>query len=309
MSRLVLDLSSNDIGLTDPACLKANGVDGVVLGVFSRGNPPHDMVALGDACVAAGVPVLATYGLPYFGADGGGVLRDSRWACDVAAHFGVTDVWMDVEADACDNGWSVGRPSPGQRIQELLEVRRFIEGRGFRPGVYSYAPFWKSQMANTGLFSDLRFWLAAYGMGGFPIDPITTVGFGGWVNLAAHQYTDRWGEIPPYSEANPRCGRAKRDANYWYEEEEMPDPRVDAIIAALTGLSGEAANERLSKWNYDVMGGPTGNSLLDGYTEEQQKVAVLALRAAGAITDGMSGDEVRALVAEELRKARIVLGG
>lgn len=45
------------------------------------------------------------------------------------------------------------------------------------------------------------------------------------------------------------------------EDEDMPDPRVDKLIAALTGLKDQAAIDRLDKWNLN------GNSLLDGYAE------------------------------------------
>lgn len=55
------------------------------------------------------------------------------------------------------------------------------------------------------------------------------------------------------------------------EEEEMPDPRVDAIIAALTG-DPKDTNGVLANWNGPATA-PSGNSLLLGYTLEQNKLA------------------------------------
>ncbi len=260
MSRLVLDLSSNDIGKTDPACLKAAGVDGVVIGVFSRGNPPHDMANLGDLCMSAGLPVLGTYGLPYFG-DPDAVLRDAKWACEIAPQFKVNQVWMDVETDACDNGWSAPRPTPGQRISELMGVKRYIQGAGLTPGVYSFKYFWQSQMAATTVFSDLDFWLAAYGVDSMPTDPIETVNFGGWTTLAAHQFTSIWGKA-----TGNTCGREERDANYWYKE--LEDDMTDQEREDLKNLVAIMGGSAKLKDNAD-----RGNDFILGYTLEQQKLA------------------------------------
>lgn len=260
---LVLDLSSNDIGKTDPACLKAHGVTGVILGTYSQGNPPHDMVDLGDLCVSAGLPVIGTYGLVYFG-DPNGVLRDITWACEIAPHFNVTQVWADVETDACDNGWSVPRPTPGERIHELLDVQRYIEGQGLKAGIYSGRPFWMSQMANNTLFAKLPLWLPAYGVGGMPTDPITAVDFGGWNQLAAHQFTSLWGKATGFT-----CGREERDANYWYMQEDDMTPEEREEHQALVKLFG--GRDRI----ISAVSPEHGMDYLLGYGMEQAKLGVV----------------------------------
>lgn len=275
MTRLIVDLSDNDLGKTDPACLKADGVDGVVIGVFSRGNPPHDMVNLGELCMSAGLPVIGVYGFPYFG-DFHGLMRDTHWACDIAPHFGVTQVWMDVETDAVDQGWTAPRPTPAERIDQLRTVRRYIENKGLTPGVYTFPYWWTDQMANTFAFSDLDLWLATYGPGSMPTDPLTRVNFGGWYDpIAAHQYTSLWGRAT----GNP-CGRTDgaRDASYWYKESEddMDQATKEEHVALVKLLGGR---ERL----LDVTSPEKGMDYLLGYGMEQAKTAVLLANADQAV--------------------------
>lgn len=229
MSALVLDLSSNDIGLTDPVCLAAAGVTGVVCGVYGGANPPHDMIALGDRCAADGVPVIGTYGLAYFG-DPYGSARDIYWAVQAAQYHGARTVWIDVEADAIDAGWQVPRPLPGVRLQELARCRAIIEDAGLQPGIYTGRYWWLNQMANSTDFADLPLWLSSYGVGGYPGGPITAVDFGGWNQLAAHQFTSMWGAA-----TGNNCGRpgGARDASYWYREEDFMPALTTADVEAI----------------------------------------------------------------------------
>ncbi len=84
--------------------------------------------------------------------------------------------------------------------------------------------------------------------------------------------------FPPHADidlvnrANDFAPPAMREAHYAYmfEEDEMPDPRVDKLIAALTGLDGDLALQALDRWNVN------GNSLLAGYSIEQEKLAAHA---------------------------------
>lgn len=66
----------------------------------------------------------------------------------------------------------------------------------------------------------------------------------------------------------PPDGRTVHYA-YMFGGDDMPDPRVDALVAALTGLKGSDPNALavLEQWNRN------GNSLLAGYAAEQQKLA------------------------------------
>ena len=99
-------------------------------------------------------------------------------------------------------------------------------------------------------------------------------------DLAAHtgytyvrDGTNRDFRLVEHGEAAPTACPSGRYAPLWEslnEEEELPDPRVDKLIAA---LGGEAA---LDAWN------ERGNSLLLGYADEQQKLGEhLANHAAG----------------------------
>ncbi len=90
--------------------------------------------------------------------------------------------------------------------------------------------------------------------------------------------------FPPHADidlvnrANDFAPPAMREAHYAYmfEEGDMADPRVDALIAALGGQA------EIDKWNGPA-GAPTGNSLLLGYAGDQQKLAEhIANHAAGA---------------------------
>lgn len=66
--------------------------------------------------------------------------------------------------------------------------------------------------------------------------------------------------------AQTACPSGRYDTAYAALEDDMADPRVDAIIAALGGQA------EIDKWN-GPSDAPTGNSLLVGYALEQQKLA------------------------------------
>ena len=102
-------------------------------------------------------------------------------------------------------------------------------------------------MSNTTEFAHLPLWHASYWEDGRYQD---TVDYGGWTAVTVHQYA-----------STPElCGR-NEDRDVWFEEDNMADPRVDAIIAALGGQA------QIDDWNVN------GNSLLIGYGLEQVKLA------------------------------------
>ncbi len=73
--------------------------------------------------------------------------------------------------------------------------------------------------------------------------------------------------------------RAVRDAN---EEEDMPDPLTAAVAQALTGLTDPAAQlKRLQAWNGSAFA--TGNSLLDGYTLQQNRLGAVVSQSSAAV--------------------------
>lgn len=274
--RLVVDLSSNDLGQTDFAELLAHGVKGAILSPFSRSNPPHEMAGMADECLRAGMPILAWYGLPYFGLPFAEA-RDLRWCVELSKAYPPLSrtIWADCESDARDVGWdSAPVPTADQRVEALWNLKRdLVEPEGWRFGIYAGTYWWRDHMGNTRAFMDCPWWLPAYAEGGNPLPPIEPDGDGrltGTVlsfapKLSGHQYTSLWGQQPPFSAANPCAGRAARDMSYWYEPfeggEEMADPRIDKLIAALGG------EQAIDDWN------SRGNSLLLGYGLEQQDQA------------------------------------
>jgi hypothetical protein len=141
-----------------------------------------------------------------------------------------------------------------------------VEAAGLKAGIYSGAWWWPGSTADCTEFSHLPLWHAAYPGDG---REIRKVSYGGWTDVAIHQYT---------SSLNV-CGR-NRDANYVFmEEEELPDPRIDKLIAA---LGGEAA---VDEWN------ARGNSLLTGYALEQQKLGEHLHNHAAGVTGAIPEHE------------------
>lgn len=230
--RTCLDLSSNDLATLDPRCWKAQGITSVICGVYDPVNPPHRMADAADLCRRSGLEIEAFYGLIYFG-DEGAVMRDARWAIDLATQFGTELVFMDAEIDAHTAGWqNAPVPSPAQRNTELLEVRGEIIDAGLSPGLYTYRSWWQTEHADTKLFADLPLWFANYGANDGTQVPIETVNFGGWTTLWGHQFTSRWGAIHG-------CGRDSRDASYIFGEGAdvgMSDKDVLAVFGSTENL-------------------------------------------------------------------------
>lgn len=232
--RLVLDLSSNDLLSLDVACWKAHGVTGVICGVYSPMDAPHPMANAADYCRRNGLSIEAFYGFTYFG-NQQAVERDCRWAVGLAKNFSVPLVFMDAETDANLNGWGGSTPPPAQRIRELEDVRRIIESAGIQPGVYTYESFWVHQLADSKAFADLPLWYANYGANDGAKPPISTVHFGGWSSVWAHQFTSLWG-------VTNGCGRGSRDCSYLFGEGEGMN---DRDILAVFGSTETDPAERL----------------------------------------------------------------
>lgn len=237
---VVIDASNYDSDTWNAPCLKAAGVERVIMGC-QRPQLASPMIV---SARNAGIDVRDLYAFLYFGLDTTGQVNA---AIAVGLSVGGIDtIWLDCESQAKDGTEAAGL-IPGQRIDELKACVALVEQHGFRAGIYTGAWWWVPMMANTTEFAHLPLWHAAYPADG---QPQHTVNYGGWSQVAIHQYT---------STLN-LCGR-NRDANFVFEEDDMADPRVDAIIAALGG------QDAIDKWNAN------GNSLLLGYSLEQQKLA------------------------------------
>lgn len=86
---------------------------------------------------------------------------------------------------------------------------------------------------------------------------IAELGFG---RAELHEHREVWNMATP--NAGPTACPSERYAPFYAAlEEDMADPRLDAVVAALGGMPA------IDAWNLN------GNSLLAGYTIEQQKLA------------------------------------
>lgn len=271
---LVLDVSNWDLDTFDAPCLRDSGVERIIIGCWHY----EATETILKRARAAGILVEDLYAYLYYGT--GVEQREVTNALSIAREYGgIRRIWADCEASPPHE--AVGM-TPTGRIQATWRAVEAIASASIEVGIYTYKPYWVSQMAGTSEFSRLPLWFANYGTNDpeRPREPIRDVDFGGWRGVAVHQY----------SSAIVRCGRA-RDHNYWYLEDEMPDPRVDAIVAALGGM------EAIEAWNRN------GNSLLLGYAIEQEKQAKLAaeqVRLAEMVAAGdtlAAGDVVDAMKA------------
>lgn len=246
-----LDVSIYDYTTFNEDCFAANGIQRLIVGTSVLG-ASYAMITRGRA---AGITVEDLYGFIYYGL--GWESRDLDNCLALAAELGgIKRIWLDCEAGFSDNGIQDDTEAPGVTVDYRQAATGNqalrVEAHGIQPGIYTGAFWWPSKMGNTSAFADVPLWLANYGTNdpNNPRSPITEVNFGGWTTVAAHQYSSTIG----------LCGRDVRDHNYWFLEDDMPDPRIDKILAA---LGGEAA---IDDWNAN------GNSLLLGYGLEQQKL-------------------------------------
>ena len=226
-----LDLSAYDIPTFDAACFKKAGVESVILGVYSDTTAPEQMANVGQACVDAGITILGWYSLVYFGSPYG-VTRDTKWAIQLAKRFGVERVWLDCEIDGKAIGFNDAvPPTPASRVKEIRECVKLVEDAGLKCGIYSGSWWWPGNTGNTTEFSRLPLWHAGYLNDG---SAIKTVNYGGWTDVAIHQYT---------SSLNV-CGR-NRDANYVFMEgDEVTREEYETLMLAVFSGAEEATLPR-----------------------------------------------------------------
>jgi hypothetical protein len=185
----VLDLSNWDYPL-NTAALVAAGVKQVIIGCQDEGKADE----MAGACIAAGIPVIATYSFLYFGLS---VLPEVDKATRVARKHGIQWVGLDVEATRVNE---IAYNTPPRRIADLQSAVAAVHFAGLNPFIYTGSWYWPGYMANTTEFSDLPLWHSEYPSDGHCV---TTVNYGGWTAPHIHQYTS----------SLPIAGR-NRDANY-----------------------------------------------------------------------------------------------
>lgn len=207
----VLDLSNYDADTLDVACMKGNGVTGVILGC----QRPLVARQMADALVAGGMPIIGVYAFLYLGIDSEGQTAN---AIAVAREYGVKRVWLDVESTGENERAGM---TPSQRVAEVQNCVAMVRNADLEPGIYTGRWYWVPKMADSKAFKDLPLWHSEY-----PNDrhEVRTVDYGGWTNVAIHQYAS---DIEV-------CGRV-RDHNYVFEEEEMTDEEFQSRFTAMMG--------------------------------------------------------------------------
>lgn len=215
----VLDISNYDHPTFDPECFKQEGVRGLIVGCQ---RPPLalDMIRRAQA---SGLPVHAVYAFLYFGIDSVG---QTRAAIDVAKQTGTPWVALDVESTPPHERVGI---TPGERVAELRQCVHMVEAESLGVIIYTGAWYWPSYMGNSREFSSYPLWHAAYRDYQATPYEVRQVDYGGWTDVAIHQWT---------STLNV-CGRG-RDANHiWippWEEHDMFTKNHEEILYALVDL-------------------------------------------------------------------------
>lgn len=220
----VLDLSNHDYATFDPACLRAAGVERVILGCWDFAIAEAMLLALrAHGIVAEDLYCFLYYRLPWENNDvlNATVLHER--------HGGIERVWLDCEAEFDGPGGLLDTEAPGTTVALRQEITQSwyttLEREGYQAGIYTGRFWWADKMGDDRWFAQAGapLWLANYGTDDpdNPRRPVTEADFGGWTRVAVHQY----------SSSIPVCGRG-RDHNYWFLEEPMT-PEEKAAFAAL----------------------------------------------------------------------------
>jgi hypothetical protein len=261
---LCLDVSNFDQATFDAKCLKAAGVESIILGC----QDPVAAEAMAFEAKRAGILIRASYGFDYFTAGpalGNGDIHD---AIDISKHYELPRIYVDCEIDNTPD-------DVADRNSEVADCESLIVSAGLEAGIYTAPWWWVPNHGNTAEFAHLPLWLAKYGPNDGSIGPIEQLGFlsfGGWTRCVMHQYTSTL-EV---------CGRG-RDANYVFEEGSMgcTDDELKMLQAcyrALTGGIDEKGNDRIAAWNKG------GNSLLLGYLGKDDEGEELPASLGGRVT-------------------------
>lgn len=280
----VLDVSNWDAPTFDAACLRANGVERVIIGCWDY----EATTTILARARAAGIVVEDLYCFMYFGL--GHEQREVANALAVSrAQGGIRRVWVDVEADRSNEREGV---TVAERVEAVRRAVMDARAAGLEPGIYTGAYYWPSQMGDTAEFAELPLWVANYGTNdpAAPRSPIREVDFGGWSTVAVHQY----------SSAIVLCGR-RRDHNYWFLEEDAMTPDERARLERLERLLG--ANGIDLELDGQVVTGETalaeadrrGWSAFLGIGQAKQGVAEHGHEAAGNGSGSVYGDIASAL--------------
>lgn len=200
-----LDVSNYDRDTFNVECFKASDVSGLIVGC-QRPDVASWMI---HQALTGNLPVRAVYAFLYFGIDSIGQTRN---AVQVAREFKIPYVTLDVESTPPHEAAGI---TPWQRINELRQCVNYVEDSGLSVIIYTGGWYWPSAMANTNEFSEYPLHHAAYrDYFGTPYE-VRRVNYGGWTDVAIHQWT---------STLNI-CGRGRDSNHIWnkalFEEVDM----------------------------------------------------------------------------------------
>lgn len=223
----VLDLSNHDWPTFDAGCLKVAGVTRVILGCWDFAIAESMLLALRrEGILVEDLYCFLYYRLPWENND---VLNARELA---RRHGGIKRIWLDCEAMFDGPAGLLDTEAEGTTVSDriIITAKYSAELKAeFEVGIYTGAYWWPSKMGNSNAFSDLPLWLASYGSNDpdEPRDQIYFANFGGWTDVAVHQY----------SSTIPVCGR-ERDHNYWFLEEGLSvddKARLDRLERIIAG--------------------------------------------------------------------------
>lgn len=169
---------------------------------------------IAQSMINAGSKLLAVYCYLYFGFD---VTIEVQKAIDVANTFNCRWIAMDVESTAAQEN---GILNPALRVSALKTAVNMAVKAGFNIIIYTYGPYWINEMGNSTDFSSYPLWYANYGMNDGQLQPINTVGFGGWHNVSIHQFC-----------SGVSISGRNRDQNYVLDESLFNDGGIDMVTA------------------------------------------------------------------------------
>lgn len=224
-----LDLSNHDYSTFDPVCLKAAGVERVILGCWNFAIAETMLLALrAQGIVVEDLYCFLYYRLPWEDND---VLNATALAI---RHGGITRIWMDCESGSDGPGGALDTEAVGTTVADRLALTQgyhdSLSREGYTVGIYTGYYWWRSNMGDSPWFGErgVPLWLANYGTNDpdSPREPITAVNFGGWTDVAVHQY----------SSTIHVCGRG-RDHNYWFMEGDSVtrEEYEDLMLAVFSG--------------------------------------------------------------------------
>jgi hypothetical protein len=193
---IITDLSHWDWPTFDAQCFKDAGVTHAIVGC-------QDEViakAMVGQLEAVGIAVPWLYAFLYFGGQQPMSATQRMIRVQNANPGRARVLCCDAEADDPD----VPNVTVATRNAQLANCLAAVKDAGHARAIYTAAWWWVPKHANSPGWKELPLWNANYGANDGTLGPIRNVNFGGWTDVAIHQYTSTGGF----------CGRDERDRNH-----------------------------------------------------------------------------------------------